>query len=217
MKTFRSLLCIALTFLLFVNMTFGQQAPITQLQYSNTNMITTTNSTAKSNDANFAIQAVVTVNTPAAIAFTCATTDICTTATAHGFTTGLKTQVSTTTTLPTGLSGSTDYFPIVLSSTTFSLATSLANAQAGTVIDITGAGSGTHTITPTSIAGASVKLQGSIDCTNFTDIANTSTNVTATVNLLWSLADQHYRCVRASSTLTAGMMKADIYYSPAPR
>ncbi len=48
--------------------------------------------------------------------------------------------------LPTGLSASTNYFIINVSSTTFKLATTLANAFAGTAIDITGAGSGTNTI-----------------------------------------------------------------------
>ena len=60
--------------------------------------------------------------------------------------TGTKVQVSTTDTLPTGLSASTDYFVIRASATTIQLATSLANAQAGTNIDITGTGAGTHTL-----------------------------------------------------------------------
>ena len=40
----------------------------------------------------------------------------------------------------------TDYFVIRLTDTTFSLASSYANAIAGTVINITGAGTGTHTV-----------------------------------------------------------------------
>lgn len=66
----------------------------------------------------------------------------------HGYFTGLKLQVSTTTTLPGGLSASTDYYVIYVSANTFKLATSLANALAGTYIDITSAGTGTHTATP---------------------------------------------------------------------
>jgi hypothetical protein len=55
-------------------------------------------------------------------------------------------QVSSTTTLPAGLSASTNYFVIKVSDTTCKLATSYANAVAGTNINITDAGTGTHTI-----------------------------------------------------------------------
>jgi len=54
--------------------------------------------------------------------------------------------------LPGGLSASTDYWTIYDSSnggTTYQLATSKSNAIAGTEIDITTTGSGTHTITQT--------------------------------------------------------------------
>lgn len=71
------------------------------------------------------------------------------TETAHGLSTGVKGQLTTTGTLPTGLSLATDYFIIKTDANSFQLATSLANAEAGTNIDITGAGSGTHTFTPT--------------------------------------------------------------------
>jgi len=55
-------------------------------------------------------------------------------------------QVSSTTTLPAGLSAATNYFVIKLSDTTCKLATTYANAQSSTAIDITSAGTGTHTI-----------------------------------------------------------------------
>jgi hypothetical protein len=55
-------------------------------------------------------------------------------------------QVSTTTTLPAGLSAATNYFVIRLSDTTYKLATTYANAIAGTAIDITTTGTGTHTM-----------------------------------------------------------------------
>ncbi len=66
--------------------------------------------------------------------------------------TGKVVQLSTTGTLPTGLSASTDYYIIVVDSTTIQLATSLANAVAGTQINITGAGSGTFVATGTLTA-----------------------------------------------------------------
>lgn len=78
-------------------------------------------------------------------------TDTCTyTSTANipsNLLTGTRVRLTTTTTLPAGLSTGTDYYLIKASDTTFKLATSYANAVAGTQIDITDAGTGTHTIT----------------------------------------------------------------------
>lgn len=58
-----------------------------------------------------------------------------------------KVRFTTTTTLPTGLSAGTDYWLVRVSATTARVATSLANAIAGTVIAYTDAGTGTHTLT----------------------------------------------------------------------
>lgn len=66
------------------------------------------------------------------------------------FQTGDRVQLTTDGTLPTGLSLSTDYYVIVYQrkdTPRILLASSLANCLAGTAIDITGAGSGTHTVT----------------------------------------------------------------------
>lgn len=60
---------------------------------------------------------------------------------------GTRVRLTTSGTLPAGLATATDYYVIRLSDTTFRLATSYANAIAGTQIDITDAGTGTHTIT----------------------------------------------------------------------
>lgn len=81
--------------------------------------------------------------------FTAATTDVCT-AVAHGLITGDGPfQVSSSGTLPTGLTTATDYWFIRLDADTFKLASSLANALAGTAIDISSTGSGIHTIADT--------------------------------------------------------------------
>jgi hypothetical protein len=61
--------------------------------------------------------------------------------------TGTRVRLTTTTTLPGGLATATDYFVIRVSDGTCRLATTYANAIAGTAIDITSAGTGTHTIT----------------------------------------------------------------------
>jgi len=144
------------------------------------------------------------VNAPAAGTFTAAVTDICTKS-AHGFVTGLKVQCTTTTTLPAGLSLATDYFVINLTSSTFSLASSLANAQAGTAVNITGTGTGTHTVTPVALAGGKIKLQKSNDGTNWDDEV-ADANVTATSVVWFDLipADCTMKYVRPRITLTAG-------------
>ena len=59
---------------------------------------------------------------------------------------GTRVRLTTTTTLPGGLATATDYYVIKVSDSTFKLATTYANAIAGTAINITDAGTGTHTI-----------------------------------------------------------------------
>ena len=61
--------------------------------------------------------------------------------------TGTRVRLTTTTTLPAPLATATDYYVIRMSDGTFELATTYANALAGTQIDITNTGTGTHTIT----------------------------------------------------------------------
>ena len=82
----------------------------------------------------------------AAQTFTAAVTDICT-AVAHGLKTGDKVRLTTTTTLPAGLSLATTYFVIYLTVDTFSLASSDALSVAGTAVNVTDTGTGTHTLT----------------------------------------------------------------------
>lgn len=74
------------------------------------------------------------------------------TATAHGKQTGYGPVrlANSGGALPTGLSGSADYWLIVVDANTIKFATSAANALAGIAVDITGAGSGTHTMQATA-------------------------------------------------------------------
>ena len=78
-------------------------------------------------------------------------TDLCTYSSTANYPsnilTGTRVRLTTTTTLPGGLATGTDYYVIKVSDSTFQLATSRANAISGTQIDITDAGTGTHTIT----------------------------------------------------------------------
>src|SRR5260221_14309826 len=84
------------------------------------------------------------------------------TITAHGYTTGLKVAL-TGTNLPTGLSA-TNYWVIRVDADTIKLASSLANAVAGTAVHITVQGTTADaTLDPTALCQG-VKLQGRNEC-----------------------------------------------------
>lgn len=84
--------------------------------------------------------------------FTAAVTDIITCA-AHGLQNGDLVHVSTTTTLPAGLSASTDYYVIERTENTFELSLT----PGGTAVDITDTGTGTHTF---SLKGKAIYVGG---------------------------------------------------------
>lgn len=76
---------------------------------------------------------------------------------AHGLSTGSCVELTTTGALPTGLAANTNYYAIYVNANTFRLATSAANAIAGTAIDTSGGSpSGTHTLRhcPFGISGS---------------------------------------------------------------
>lgn len=84
--------------------------------------------------------------------------------------------------LPTGLLAATDYWPIVLTSSTFKLATSLANALAGTNLLISDDGTGTQTLadtastvrvsSPFTVTGAAAGNWFSLQVTDVTAMSN---------------------------------------------
>lgn len=145
--------------------------------------------------------------TPSAITFVDGDVDTGTeeiTETSHGFLTGLKGQFTTTGTLPTGLSLATDYYVIKVDDDTFKVATSLANANAGTAVNITAAaGGGTHTFTPTGLA-ATMKLQGSLNNSDWVDILNSSVLINSSDSFLYNVYEVYYKHVRLVITQTAG-------------
>lgn len=81
------------------------------------------------------------------------------------FTTGQAVVLTTTGTLPAGLSTSTTYYVIASGGSTIKLATTLNNALAGTAIDITSAGTGTHTMTGTELGRIKKIVQNSSSTT----------------------------------------------------
>lgn len=92
-----------------------------------------------------------------------AATDLLTLPAAQSLFTGNQVLLTTSGALPGGLALATVYYWIRASDATGKLATTLANAQAGTAIDITTAGAGVHTLTTTSIHdAATVYMTGGV-------------------------------------------------------
>lgn len=138
----------------------------------------------------------------------------------HGLPTGLKGQLTTTGTLPAGLSLATDYFVIAVDANTVQLAASLADALAGTEVDVTGYGATTsvNTFTPTAVAGANVRLQKSnstkdqIDAgTAVWDDEGSATNITADADVWLEKDRPPFKWARVRFTLTAGSLSATSY------
>lgn len=77
--------------------------------------------------------------------------------------TGQAVQLTTTSGLPAPLALATTYYLVRASSTLIQFATTLANAQNGTVIDITTQGTGNHTVTGTLTARTVGEIGGEED------------------------------------------------------
>lgn len=76
-------------------------------------------------------------------------TDVITVPSNNSLYTGTAVVITTTGAVPTGLTAGNTYYVIRASATTIKLASSRANAVAGTAIDLTAQGSGTNTLTVT--------------------------------------------------------------------
>jgi len=194
-------------------------AVLTATDYASTTTWNLNTSGVTDRTQHFSVQAVYANAAPAAGTFTAAVTDICTKA-AHGYKTGLKVQLTTTTTLPAGLSLATDYFVIYLTADTFSLASSLALAVAGTAVDITDTGTGTHTITPTTSTGNILKLQASnvpspstsTTSTEWTDVTSATVTIATTAgSVMWVVGARPCRHYRIMYTPSAGQITLGIY------
>jgi hypothetical protein len=113
----------------------------------------------------------------------------------HGLFTGQAVQLTTSGSLPTGLSLTTTYYISVSSSSTYGFSTTIYNAKAGTLIDITAQGSGTNTVT-----------------TNFTDLieADSKDTITQMVSSPYLFA--------SSQGITAGFwcIEGDTFYTSCP-
>lgn len=157
-----------------------------------------------------ACQVVATVSTPANKTWTVVSGNNIT-ITAHGFTTGLACTLTTGGALPTGLATSTTYYIIKVDANTIAFASSLVNATAGTKITLSDAGSGTSTVVVTALASASVKLQKSIDGTNWYDEGSAQT-VTATGNFAFNKVDPEWKYYSILVTLASGQLSVTAQY-----
>jgi hypothetical protein len=122
------------------------------------------------------------------------------TITAHGFVTGLKIPL-TGTNLPGGLSA-TNYWAIVVDANTIKVATSLANAVAGTAVDITTQGTSVDaTLTRRPALGSSTfACYGSNDNVNFVALTSMTVTITAAGTSLFRLGAPDYRYLQLRFT-----------------
>lgn len=130
----------------------------------------------------------------------------------HGYTTGLKGRLTSTGTLPAGVTTGVDYFIIAVDANTIAFATSLVNAQAGTKINLTDQGSSgaTNTFTPTSVAGGSIQLRKSNDGVTFSDDGSAVT-FSATGTSWITKTDPEAIFYQITITVTAGRFNGTMY------
>lgn len=125
------------------------------------------------------------------------------TKTAHGLVTGVVGQMTTSSALPTPLVVSTNYYVIRLTANTFSLASSLANALAGTAITLSDAGTGNQTFTPTTASGT-LALYESVDGTNFVAVSGDTVTITGSSTTIWHVSPVFSRYMKVLFTPTSG-------------
>lgn len=142
------------------------------------------------------------------------------TETSHGFGMGLPMVfLKTSGTAPTGLTHGTTYYAIPDTVNTFKLASSKANALAGTAIDITAlAGGGSFTFGPLAFAAgpSSWDWQSSNDGVNYSDISGATTTYTADGVMNYDGTDFPYRYIRFNfiPPTTGGMtLNCYLYWS----
>lgn len=153
--------------------------------------------------------------TPGALPFTAnpATDEL--TVTAHGLVAEQIVRVSSTGTLPAGLVAATDYFVIIVDANTIQLALSRADAIAGTQIDITDAGTGTHTETPNVLAVTLTVQYAVKETPEETDWIDSTLNIAIDpAPLIGALSDSNvgYRHMRLNFVTTggSGLLTADL-------
>lgn len=135
------------------------------------------------------------------------------TLTAHTLKTGDLVQLTTTLTLPTGLSLATDYYVINIDANTIALATSYANALANTRVDITAAaGGGTHTISKRLPIGTKIWISCDSDVleTHVTAISSTTITVADALVSQWTIGKPAFTGILTDVLTTLNAADSDI-------
>lgn len=130
------------------------------------------------------------------------------TKTAHGLITGVAGIFSTSSAAPSGITvTSVTYYVIALSANTFAVATSLANANAGTRVQFTSNGTGNQTFTPTTISQV-VKLQQSNDGITYFDVSGVTVTISSATaaSTLWLVTNPPCLWHRISVVPTSGAL-----------
>ncbi len=122
--------------------------------------------------------------------------------TSHGLVTGMVVRATTAGTLAVPLALATDYYVIKIDADYFALATTYANAIAGTKIAITNVGVTSTTLTPVALS-ASVTFQASNDGVNWTDL-QAATSITVDGSTLLVQPNVAYAYFGVLKTLTGG-------------
>lgn len=155
-------------------------------------------------DVSFQVSASVTAQAAAVVPSASISGNIFT-KTAHGLVTGTVGQMTTSNTLPTPLVVLTNYYVIRLTANTFSLASSLVNASAGTAITLSDAGVGNQTFTPTAVTGV-LTLQQSADGVTYFDVSGATVTINGAESELWVVSPITTQYYRTLFTPTAGVV-----------
>lgn len=128
----------------------------------------------------------------------------------HGLGEGLTVRLTSTGTLPTGLSTGTDYYIIVVDEDYVSFASSLANAQAGVAINVTneGTSAGVNTVDVTALVG-DLLLVGALQEDGPWFPLTASQDVTSETEFLFEMIDPGVKYIALSADLVSGAITAD--------
>lgn len=168
--------------------------------------------------ASSCVQVVYSDSAPAAVTYNGASASIVSAdddtikSVAHGYITGTKVAATTAGTLPTGLSA-TNYWIIKVDADYVQLASNLANAVAGTAVDITAVGIGNSTLTPATSAGNVCKLQEGNDNSNWVDVSGKTVTIATTEGTaVWEYTGSS-RYLRVLYTPSAGQVNLAVFTS----
>lgn len=158
----------------------------------------------------------MTNSTPAGLDFLAAavnTTDDTIDLDASALGTGVVGQFTTSGGLPSGISALTNYYLIKVSDTQVKVASSLANALAGTAINITTQGTGTHTFTATAFNNQTqVSVYGSNqESSGYEFVQGAPVGFTTTANVNIEVPEVTYNFYKVGVEIDSGTLTVNAY------